>query len=141
MNLKCEVTTRYSLYLCEKPTAVIELCVFVITSSFNLFVRCPVTLLHMWSDLASHVPYSLHHINDKQTHTRVDNLQIVEVLEAALDLHMLMLRVGECVLDAKLQRLSCNTQILNVIILKLSFTNLFFFIIYQWLLLECLIDG
>ena len=84
------------------------------------------------------MPYSL---DDNKSEQIKMNLLIVKVLQAALDLHVLVVCVSEGIFDAELQRLSCDAQILNMVILKLHFAHLFFFSIYQWLLLECFIDG
>ena len=68
------------------------------------------------------------------------NLLIVEILQTTLNLHVLMLCVSEGIFDTELQRLSCDSQILNMVVLELRFPHLLLFIVNQRLLLQGLID-
>ena len=68
------------------------------------------------------------------------NLLVVEILQTTLNLHVLMLCVSEGIFDTELQRLSCDAQILNMVVLELRFPHLLLFIVNQRLLLQGLID-
>ena len=68
------------------------------------------------------------------------NLLVVEILQTTLNLHVLMLCVSEGIFDTELQRLSCDSQILNMVVLELRFPHLLLFIVNQRLLLQGLID-
>ena len=69
------------------------------------------------------------------------NLRVVEILEAALDLHVMVLRVGKGLLDSKLERLPSHSQIIDMVIFEFNFTHPLLLSINQGLLLQHLVNS
>ena len=62
---------------------------------------------------------------------KLKHLLVVAVLEAALDLHMIVPSVGESLLNTELKRLLSNSKIVNVIIFEFCLSLMFLIIFNQ----------
>ena len=64
---------------------------------------------------------------------------VIEILDDALDVHMSMLCVSQVFFHTEHKRLSCNSEILNMVIFEFELPFFFLFYIYQVLINEHLI--
>ena len=87
---------------------------------------------HMCSDFVSHVAYTLQMELEVKSENDDDDdgdLLVVEVLDDALNVQMLVPVVGQRLFNAKLERLSCHTQVLDMIVFELFLALLLLLII------------
>ena len=88
---------------------------------------------HMCSDFVSHVAYTLQMVLEIKSENNDDDdngdLLVVEVLDDALNVQMLVPVVGQRLFNAKLERLSCHTQVLDMIVFELFLALLLLLII------------